>query len=54
MKDGYYWVRYVNDTLWTVGLVKFGTVLLGSEDFPIRFFEIGDYIETPEKYKETH
>jgi hypothetical protein len=63
MKDGYYWVKY--DGTWYVGkheTRKFiylnGESLESLWNFPTDtllagdFDEIGDYIETPDKYKE--
>ena len=55
MKDGYYWVNWY--TGWTIGKYRssFGTwEMPGQEQWSTsnEFTEIGDYIETPEKYKE--
>ena len=49
MKDGYYWVKYGDswEILWRG---KYGFIV---DDYPLyeSELEIGDYIETPEKYK---
>jgi len=53
MKDGYYWVKYEGE--WTIAeysgntFAMFFCDCLCNED---QLDEIGDYIETPEKYKE--
>ena len=52
MKDGYYWVKYEGE--WTIAeysgntFAMFFCDCLCNED---QLDEIGDYIETPEKYK---
>ena len=44
MKDGYYWVKY--DGRWFIAICA-------SEKFGVHEIEeIGDYIETPDKYKD--
>lgn len=58
MKDGYYWVKWEiyphgNPTIvWTIAEYKHGDMYIGQIDYELeRFIEIGDYIETPDKYK---
>lgn len=53
MKDGYYWVKHEGE--WTIArfetdhfFIIFCDCFYYEEDFD----EIGDYIETPDKYKE--
>ena len=52
MKDGYYWVRRRDSSLWKPLLVTELCVIFGYDAIPKEYFEIGDYIETPDKYKE--
>lgn len=61
MKDGYYWVREVNATCsdWCIALVNTDMrgvtdIAFPGCDYPVSLdsCEIGDYIETPDKYKE--
>ena len=59
MKDGYYWVKRViypngiQSTEWAIAKYKHGNMYIGQLDYELsEFIEIGDYIETPEKYKD--
>ena len=53
MKDGYYWVRFKDcpSDKWVIANCDETSVLIDRYNLPIRLFEIGDYIETPDKYK---
>ena len=53
MKDGYYWVKEGN--IWIIAEYEYGVFWLSGSDRNWNkedFDEIGDYIETPEKYKD--
>ena len=55
MKDGYYWVKGKIDGKWRVALWDINVFLLVGAPRTMSkdsFAEIGDYIETPDKYKE--
>lgn len=55
MKDGYYWVKYRGT--WEIFQLTDGSFETMGNDCPLsvessNIDEIGDYIETPDKYKE--
>lgn len=53
MKDGYYWVRGEGSCYyWIIASIDDGVIYIGADAYHIDGFEIGDYIETPEKYRE--
>ena len=54
MKDGYYWVRFKDcqSDKWVIAICDEKSVLIDRYSLPKSLFEIGDYIETPDKYKE--
>lgn len=51
MKNGYYWVKFRDE--WQIAKYFDGYWTIIGDDEEIRLFrvEVGDYIETPEKYK---
>ena len=57
MKDGYYWLKVDRITSWEIAYKKDGVWYLNGDGFiPDEYIndvvdEIGDYIETPDKYK---
>lgn len=53
MKDGYYWVKSYNDGKYEIAKIAYGYAFFtdGSKQFLKTCAEIGDYIETPDKYK---
>jgi len=54
MKDGYYWVKGKIDGKWRVARWDVNVFLLVGAPRVMNkdsFAEIGDYIETPDKYK---
>jgi len=58
MKDGYYWVRVDATTEWEIAYLKNETWYFNGDGFSHsheyvleNVAEIGDYIETPDKYK---
>ena len=53
MKDGYYWVRGEGSCYdWEIAKCKDNWFYADSGTFMASEIEIGDYIETPDKYKE--
>ena len=53
MKDGYYWVRD-SDGIMIIAELCCGVAYLTGIEIEFKmsdFYEIGDYIETPDKYK---
>ena len=53
MKDGYYWVRGEASCYdWVIAKLTGCDFLIDGVIINAWYVEIGDYIETPEKYKE--
>ena len=55
MKDGYYWIKRSVIWAWEIAVLNHGVFyVINSDDAydPSELPAIGDYIETPEKYKE--
>lgn len=55
MKDGYYWVKVNHNSDWSIKKVKKNKVdlsIIGVKYAASALYEIGDYIETPDKYKD--
>lgn len=55
MKDGYYWVKVNHNSDWSIQKIRSGNVDFSHSNvvYPAKLlYQIGDYIETPDKYKE--
>ena len=55
MKDGYYWVKINKNSKWMIQEIKSDVLHFHHNDisYPANLvYTIGDYIETPDKYKE--
>lgn len=54
MKDGYYWVKSYKDGKYEIAKIAYGYAFFtdGSKQFLKTCADIGDYIETPDKYKD--
>ncbi|MEI8246831.1 MAG: hypothetical protein WCI51_13445 [Lentisphaerota bacterium] len=53
-KPGYYWVKHLKTSKWEIAEIVENEVhfIFYEDSYPVKkMFEIGDYIETPEKYK---
>lgn len=55
MKDGYYWVKINHNSNWIIQRIKNDIISFNNSEiaYPIKLiYQIGDYIETPDKYKD--